>query len=283
MIAMAEHAASPYLFLKLAQQLYGKSPQVLEKEEIKRVSAVARRQAEIEERILATLEASSVVLPASSVEQAIAQVRARYAGDEEFHADLQRSELSEATLRTAIERDLVVEAVLEQVAGRADPVSATEVEIFYLQHAARFEKPETRTLRHILVTINDTLPGSERAVAQGKIDAIQARLAKDITRFAEQALKHSECPTGMNGGLLGTLPRGKLFPELEAVAFGLAAGQLSAVVESPLGFHVLWCEAIDPGRGVPLSEAHEGVRKHLTDNRRQVLQKSWIAGLFKAD
>lgn len=278
---MSDLATSPYLFLKLAQELYGKSPQALEPEERKRVSTVARRQDEIERRILATIEASSVVLPDSSVEQALAQVRERYQSDDEYHADLQRSDLTHETLRTAIERDLIVEAVLEQVAGRAEPVSATEVEIFYLQHAARFKKPETRTLRHILVTINDTLPGSERAAAQEKIDAIQARLAKDIARFAEQALKHSECPTGMNGGLLGTLPRGQLYPELEAVAFELAAGQLSAAVESPLGFHLLWCEAIDPARVVPLPEAREGVLKHLTDNRRQTAQSAWVKGLFK--
>ncbi len=278
---MSELATSPYLFLKLAQELYGKSPQALEPEERKRVSTVARRQDEIEQRILETVEASSVVLPNSSVAQALAQVRERYQSDDEYHADLQRSDLNHATLRTAIERDLIVEAVLEQVAGRADPVSATEVEIFYLQHAARFEKPEMRTLRHILVTINDTLPGSERAAAQEKIDAIQARLAKDITRFAEQALKHSECPTGMNGGLLGTLPRGKLFPELDTAAFELVAGQLSAVVESPLGFHVLWCERIDPGRVVPLAEARAGVSKHLTDNRRQTAQSAWVKSLFK--
>lgn len=278
---MSELATSPYLFLKLAQELYGKSPLALEPEERKRVSAVARRQDEIERRILATVEASSVVLPNSSVKQALAQVRERYQSDDEYHADLQRSDMTHETLRTAIERDLIVEAVLEQVAGRADPVSATEVEIFYLQHAGRFEKPETRTLRHILVTINDTLPGSERAAAQEKISAIQARLAKDLTRFAEQALKHSECPTGMNGGLLGTLPRGKLFPELEAVAFELAAGQLSAVVESPLGFHILLCDTIDPARTVQLAESREGVRILLTDNRRQSLQKNWIAALFK--
>jgi len=278
---MSEFATSPYLFLKLARELYGKSPQTLEPAERKRVSTVARRQDEIERRILSTVEASSVVLPNSSVEQALAQVRGRYQSDDEYHADLQRADLNHETLRTAIERDLMVEGVLEQVAGRTDPVSATEVEIFYLQHAARFEKPETRTLRHILVTINDTLPGSERAAAQEKINAIRVRLAKELTRFAEQALKHSECPTGMNGGLLGTLPRGKLFPELEAVAFELTAGQLSVVVESPLGFHVLWCEAIDPGRVVPLAEAREGIHKHLTDNRRQNAQSAWVRGLFK--
>lgn len=278
---MSEFASSPYLFLKLAQELYGKTPQALETREHQRVTTVARRQEEIERRILATIEASSVLLPDSSLDQAVEQIRMRYPSDAEYHADLQRSDLSHEALRAAIERDLIVEAVLEQVAGRAAPVGWTDVEIFYLQHAERFRKPETRRLRHILVTINDALPGSERTAAQKKIDAIRARLDKDIERFAEQALKHSECPTGMNGGLLGELPSGKLYPELDAVAFALTNRELSAVVESPLGLHVLWCEAINPTRLVPLDEVREGVFKHLAERRRQVAQSDWVKNLFR--
>lgn len=280
MTRLVEHATSPYLLLKLAQELYGRSPQALEKEEIKRVTHVARRQAEIEDRILATLEASSVVLPSSSVGQALAQVRSRYPTEDDFLVDLQRNDLTPKTLRTAIERDLIVEATLEQVAGRIEPVSETEVEIFYLQHAPRFTKPETRTLRHILITINDTLPGNERLAALEKIEAIRGRLAKDLSRFSEQAMKHSECPTAMHGGLLGTLPRDKLYPELEAVAFAMKEGVLSEIVESPLGFHLMLCDAIDPIRHVPLAEAQAGILKHLTESRRVALQKVWIKGLF---
>lgn len=278
---MVESSVSPYLFLKLAQELYGKSPQALETGEVKRISSVARRQAEIEERILGTLEASSVVLPSSSVDQAITQVRSRYEGEQDFQADLLRNDLTQESLRTAIERDLTVEAVLEQVATRAEPVTDTEVEIFYLQHIARFQKPEIRTLRHILVTINEHLPGSERDAALKKVEAIRARLIKDVTRFAEQAMKHSECPTAMQGGLLGNLARGKLYPELDEIAFSLPVGQLSTIIESPLGFHVVLCDAVDLARVVPFEEAQAGVQRHLAESRRQAQQKNWIKELFK--
>jgi peptidyl-prolyl cis-trans isomerase C len=274
-------AVSAYLTLKLAHALFGKSPEALAPDEQQRVAAVAQRQTAIEQRILATIEASSVVLPDASVAHTLDEIRGRYTDADAFHADLARTGLTDASLRAAIERDLVVEAVLEQIAGHAPPVSATDIEIFYLQHADRFTKPETRRLRHILVTINDALPGSERPAAQAKIAAIHARLCKEPARFAEQALKHSECPTAMNGGLLGALPRGKLYAEIDAVAFALPSGGLSDVVESPVGFHILLCESIDPERAVPLAEAHERVRAHLDENRHQAAQKAWVAGLFK--
>lgn len=271
--------AEPWLILKLAREFYGKPPQALASDESRHIAAIAQKQAEIERRILASVEAAGVLLPRSAVDCALDEIRARYDDEEAFHADLERADLSVESLRAAIERDLAVEAVLESVAGRVPEVSDTDVEIFYLQNRAKFKKPETRTLRHILVTINDDLRGSERPAAQAKASAIRARLTKDPSRFAEQALKHSECPTAMNGGLLGTLPRGQLYAELDAIAFALPAGGLSELVESPLGFHILFCERIDPQRSVSFAEAREKVRAHLTEQRRQAAQKAWIASL----
>lgn len=271
----------PYLTLKLARELYAKAPDALDAAERQRVTKVAKRQQEIEQRILASANAALVVLPAASVEACVKDIRDRYQDEPEFEADLARAGLDLAELRAAIERDLKVEAVLEQVGAAVTPVSDTEVEIFYLQHHERFTRPETRTLRHILITINDQMPGSERAAARAKVEAIRARLVKDGSRFGEQALKHSECPTAMNGGLLGKVPRGKLYPEVETAAFALLPGEVSDIVESPIGFHVVLCDAIEAGSDVPLAEVAERVRDHLLSARRAAAQKAWIAGLFQ--
>ena len=272
---------SPYLRLKLARQLYSKNPDALDESERKRVAAVAARQQEIEQRILGSAKAALVVLPEASIEACIKDIRDRYPDEPEFEADLGRSGLTIESLRGAIERDLKVEAVLEQVAAATPAVSETEIEIFYLQHLERFKKPETRSLRHILITVNDAVPGSTRDAALAKIEAIRERLLKDVGRFSEQALKHSECPTAMNGGLLGKVSRGKLYAEVEAVAFALAAGELSTVVESELGFHIVLCDAVAPESTVPLAEVRQRVRDHLSGSRHAAAQKAWIASLLQ--
>jgi nitrogen fixation protein NifM len=276
---MAPEAA--YLSLKLARELFQKTPDALDAAEKQRVAAVAQRQQEIESRILATPNAAQVVLPQASVEACLKDIRDRYPDEAEFEADLARCGLNAQTLREAVERDLVVEAVLEQMVGSAADVGDTDVEIFYLQHSVRFRRPEMRSLRHILVTVNDDLPGSARDAARAKIDAIRERLLKDPGRFGEQALKHSECPTAMNGGLIGKVPQGKLYPEVEAPAFALQAGEISAVVESPLGFHLLLCEAVHPAAQVPFAEVREKIRAHMAEQRRMAIQKAWVAGLLR--
>jgi peptidyl-prolyl cis-trans isomerase C len=271
-----------YLTLKLAGELYKKSPGALASNERKRVDEVAARQRQIEKRILTTPEAAQVVLSPSAIEQSVAAIRARYTGSDEFLTDLAANGLDEAQLRRAIGQDLVVEAVLESVASRAGAVDDTEIEIFYLMHRQRFRKPETRALRHILVTINDMVPGSERGAALAKIEGIRARVAGSAKRFEQEVLKHSECPTAMNGGVLGRMPRGQLFPELEAAAFALRVGESSQVLESPIGFHILRCDSIDPERQMELDQVRDSIRSQLAETRRSKAQKAWIAGLFRA-
>ncbi len=270
---------SLYLSLKLAVKLFGRPLETLGPDELQRVATVAARQLEIETLILATAQAAQVILPASSIDSGLMEIRKRYESDEDYHADLERVGLNAPGLRQAIARGLVVEAVLEKVAVAAEAVSETEVEIFWLINKSRFRCLETRVLAHILITIDDQLPGSERHVVRDKIAAIRARLVKDPLRFAEQALKHSECPTAMNGGLLGSVARGKLYPELEAVAFALAENELSVAVESELGYHLIHCVAIHPERQLQFPEAGLSIRESLEQQRRSQCQKAWIKAL----
>lgn len=272
---------NPYLTLKLSQELYRKPPASLEPVERQRVDSAAARQTEIEKRILSSAEAAQVVLPASSLAQALAEIRNRYSSEDEFLADLENSGLDPDGLITSVERDLKFDAVLDRVASRVVDVSETDIEIFYLMHRDRFRQPEVRSLRHIMVTINESLKGNDRASARRKIDNVRARLLKSPQRFAELALKYSECTTAMNGGSLGDVQRDQLYSELEKVAFSLSAGELSRVVESPMGFHVIHCVSIESASEQPLSSVRDKIRSFLVESRRRSAQKEWIASLFR--
>lgn len=269
-----------YLVLKLSQALFQKAPGLLAPKERQRVEQVASRQLEIEQRILATPEAAQIHVPETSLNAAVAEIRGRYATRAEYLADLDNAGLDESTLRVAIARDLRFEAVLERVASREAKVSDLDAEIFYFIHREKFRRLENRTLRHILVTINDDLPGSDRVSAWRHVEALQTQLKNAPDRFADLALKHSECPTAMQGGLLGTLRRGQLYPELEPVAFALRLGELSEIVESPMGFHLLYCVAIEDESFVPFSVVREKIRAHLSARRQKAAQRQWIASLF---
>ena len=249
--------------------------------EQQRLDSVASHQQRIERRILASSEAVQVVLPESSLAQALAEIRRRYSSEDEFLSALENAGMDHDALVDAVERGLKLDAVLDRVASQITDVGETDIEIFYLVNRDKFRKPENRTLRHILVTINGTQKGNDRASSRRRIDNVRARLLKSPHRFAELAMKYSECTTAVNGGLLGAVERGELYPELERVAFSLEVGELSRVVESPMGFHVIDCVSAESGCEQPLSLVREKIRTHLVESRRRAAQREWIASLFR--
>ncbi len=265
-----------YLALKAAQKIYGKAPPALQAEEFERVQKMAQQQHKLEARVLTTAEARDVMVPASTLDAAMQEVRGRYASEDEFASDLERNGLNEASFASALERELKVEAILEKVGSQADKVSGMDVELYYQYHPEQFRRPETRLARHILITINDTIAENRRDAAHKRISEIATRLAKEPLRFEEQALKHSECPTALDGGKLGDLPRGKLFPELEASLFQLKAGEVSGVLESELGFHVLRCDTITAASVLSFADAKQHIQKLMQQKRKRVCQQAWV-------
>ncbi|HSJ79736.1 MAG TPA: nitrogen fixation protein NifM [Thiobacillus sp.] len=278
---MTEQAVA-YLELKAAQNLFGKPPTALEAEQREHVRRMAAKQFSLEARVLAAPEARDAMVPPASLAAAMAEIRKRYADEADFHADLQHNGLDEAGFMDALERELLVEAILEKVGTRAAQVSDIDVELYYQYHPDQFRRQETRRARHILVTVNDDLPDNTRPVAQNRIEAVAARLARDPKRFEEQAMKHSECPTALQGGILGDMPRGQLYPELDAALFEMHEGEVSAILESPMGLHLLHCDAITPAAVLTLKEARGPIRSLLEQRRKRVCQGAWVKQLLNS-
>ncbi|MDD2686246.1 MAG: nitrogen fixation protein NifM [Gallionella sp.] len=270
-----------YLALKAAQKIYGKEPDALPADELARVQKMAQKQHELEARVLRSHEARDAMVPQATLQAAMAEIRGRYPDEDDFSNDLARNGLDEAGFSSALERELKVEAILEKVAANEARISDMDVELYYQFHPDQFRRPETRLARHILVTINESMPENTREVAHKRITEIAARLAKEPQRFEEQALKHSECPTALEGGKLGDLPRGKLFPELDQALFELNAGEVSGVLESELGFHVLRCDNITLANVLEFDEAKQHIRKLMEQKRKRVCQQEWIKGLIE--
>ncbi len=242
--------------------------------------AEARRQADrtwsIESLVLASAEAAEVILPSTQVDAAYAELLSRYTDDTAFEADLRSNGLNRELLRQALHRELVFDSVMQRVAARRLTVSQIDARLYYEFHVDRFLVPEQRTARQILITINDDFVENRRRAAQSRIRAMAAKLKRGPNRFADQARKHSECPSALEGGKLGNIRRGQLFPELDSALFSMAEGAVSDVVETEVGFHLLWCEKIIPARAIPFAKAEPRIRALLEERNRRNCQKAFI-------
>lgn len=271
----------PYNRLRTALMLYGKPLVELGPEEIQKVKSQADKEFLIEQRILESSEAVGVVVSAAELELALQEIREKYQDAESFHASLEASELDEETLRVALARQCKVNTILDKVDSR-QPVVIEDVEIgiYYHEHFQKFQQPERRDAYHIVISINEDFPENSRPRALERMQAIAAKLEKKPQLFEDLAGRHSECPTAMRGGRIGQVRRGQLFPSLDEALFSLKPGQISPIVESEMGFHLLLCKEIQGPQTLSLKKATPHIRKILADRVREKRRREWIAGLM---
>jgi peptidyl-prolyl cis-trans isomerase C len=274
--------AHGYHMLRAALDTYQRNLAELGPDELAEVRRIADKSYEIESLVVESEEARDILITAEEVERAFEAIASRYTDRGELAEDLQHNGLDEELLRASLRRELLFDAVMQRVGARTVEVGELDILLYYEMNRDRFSFSEKRTARHILITVNPSYPDNTPETALARIEELAERLQMRPNRFASLARRHSECPSAMEGGKLGTLTRGQLYPELDAVLFGLDAGQVSDVVESELGFHVLLCERIEPAGQIPITKAREGIRQLLEKRKRRNCQKAWLGQLRRA-
>ncbi len=304
-----------YNLLRAALSLFKKSPNELTETELSQARTQALNEFRIESRVLNTPEAAAVIITEQELQQAYQEIRNRYDDDdcmdaggttpgmgeveqrmeqlpramheaiaeEAFFRDLEKNQLDKDSLLAALHRQCKVNTVLDLVASRAPAISDVDIGIYYHLHADQFNLPERREACHIFISINPDYAENTHETALARAQELADKLRKKPHKFGDLALRHSECPTALQGGVLGTVPRGTLYPELDVVLFNLKPGQVSEVVKSEIGFHVLLCKSIQRSETLSLAKATPKIRKLLEERARRTCQRAWVAGLANAD
>ncbi len=269
-----------YHLLRAAADLYSLGLAVLSAEQWPQVEARARQSFDLETLVLNAAEAQAVCVPDAQIDQALEAVRARYADEAAFLDELTQNGIALPVLRRALQRELTFDAIIRAQGARHAPITEAEALEFYAQHVERFRQPERRDARHLLITINDEFTENQRAVARARIDDLARQATPgDVAAFGQLARRYSECPSALQDGQLGALTPGQLYPALDAALFAMTQGAVSGVLESPLGFHLLLCEAILPARVLSFEQARERIHQALSERRARETQKVWIAAL----
>jgi nitrogen fixation protein NifM len=265
-----------YAKMRAALELFDKPLAELSTSEYQQMLQQVNREMAIAKRILETREASDVLITDAVIQRNADTLMTRFDSEEAFHRALQDNELDYEGLLLAVEQELRVEAVLEKVLSRNVRVSEEETEIYYYQHLERFELPETRTVRHILITINEAFPENHFTMAEKRLAKIRAQIVKGGEPFAALAGRHSECPSAMHQGLLGRIKPGQLYPQLDQVLFAMQEGEVSDIVSSPVGLHLLYCEQIHKTQQLEYAEVREKLHEHLENKKRKYLLREWL-------
>jgi peptidyl-prolyl cis-trans isomerase C len=178
--------------------------------------------------------------------------------------------------RTGLARQKFMET---QWAGKID-VNDADAQAYYQGHPKEFEKPEQVHASHILIAPdpNAADPNEAKAVAKAKAEELLKEV-KGGGDFAELAKANSSCPSKVKGGDLGTFGRGQMVKPFEDAAFVLKPGEVSDVVETQFGYHIIKVTEHLGAETIPLEEAKAGIIQRLSAQKKQRVVQEYLQGL----
>jgi peptidyl-prolyl cis-trans isomerase C len=233
------------------------------REEIVKVAT----QKMVDTRLLAQEARRKNLAPDKAViDEALAQVEEQAGGPEGLEAALTRLGATREQLRAnAVDTELVKILVEKEIEPQVT-VTAAEVSTFYDENPERFERPDMVRARHILARITPNATADDKKKARARAQAAHKRVLAGED-FATVASEASEGREASNGGDMGYISRDSMMPELTNVAFSLEVDQISDIIETRFGFHILKVEDKRPASKMTFSEAKGPVRQLIEENK----------------
>jgi peptidyl-prolyl cis-trans isomerase C len=196
--------------------------------------------------------------------------------DQAFLFKIKEGGFTEASYREDIRQQRSVQRLVSEGVLASIDVSDEEIEEFYDANIDQMKMPEAIQARHILVKPGDS--EEAKKAAQDKIAEAQKKL-QDGADFAAIAIEYSEGPSAPQGGDLGFFGRGQMVPEFEDAAFALQTGELSDIVETPFGFHLIIVDERREERIVVVEEASERIYEFLTQGQLEATMGELVESL----
>ena len=217
------------------------------------------------------------VVDDAAVYQRLQGVKGEFRSEEEFRAQVEAGGFNEATYLEDLRQQLSVEQLISEDVARRSRVTNEEIDQFYVENLDAMQLPEEIHVSHILIKVerdNETAA----AAAREKIDDLLAE-ARNGSDFGALAREHSAGPTASQGGDLGFFGRGQMVAPFERAAFALQPGEISDVVRTQFGFHIIMLEAHRGGELLVKAAVTNSIAEHLTQQKSQSDLETFVRDL----
>jgi len=214
------------------------------------------------------------------VDEALAEMRSQFRSDDAFQSRLIDEGYTEESYREHLFQLVSArkyhDSLIDDVA-----VSDADIHEFYLENPDLFRISDSVRARHILVAVRRADGEAAMEAAREKIETILERLESGAD-FAELASQFSDDSSAERGGDLGYFPRGQMVDSFEQAAFSLEPGEVSDVVQTPFGLHLIKIEDKKPPQIVDEELVREDVRDYLFERKRAQKLEDEMASLRAA-
>jgi len=196
------------------------------------------------------------------VEAKITQARGRFSSEADFTKALRDLDMSEKDLREYTRRELIITNFVAATIAPKATVGEEEITRFYDLNVDKFRQDEQVRASHILCGVDAKASAEEKKKAREKAERLRKELANGAD-FATVAKENSTCPSSKKGGDLGFFGKGQMVPPFEQAAFALKPGEISDVIETQFGYHIIKQTERTKAETVPFSAARSRIEDYL--------------------
>lgn len=179
-----------------------------------------------------------------------------------------KTKASAKDLKEAARRSIIINNYVEKKVSAKIKVTDQDVRRFYDVNQVKFRKDVQLRASHILCGVGANASADEKQKARKKAADLLKKV-KGGADFAKLAKENSSCPSKTQGGDLGFFGRGDMVPPFEQAAYALKPGQVSDVVESKYGYHIIKLTDTKKAETIKFEDVKERIRDLLTTQKKQ--------------
>ena len=214
------------------------------------------------------------------ISRALKQYQAQFDDEISFEIKLQEGGYNKSRFQEYLKQQLSVQKWIQKFVLKDITVSESEIHEFYLENEQQFTAPEKIRARHILLQVKPQASDLERESAMKALAEIKMEIDSGAD-FAALAKARSQDSSAADGGDLGFFERGQMVKPFEQVAFDLTAGEVSGIVETRFGFHLIQLVERKPAVRYEEKDQAEEIRFYLLQQKYQHAVEDAVTRLKK--
>jgi peptidyl-prolyl cis-trans isomerase C len=219
--------------------------------------------------LLQEVKSRQISVSDTEVGAQIDQLKQRFPSEDEFQKALASRKVTLDVLREDTRKEMAVARMVEAEVKPKVRIQESEVKDYYDKNPNQFQQPQTFRASHILIGVDGAAGADEKKAAREKAEALLKR-AKNGEDFAALAREHSDDGGSKTaGGDLNYFQKGQMVPEFQAAVESLTIGEISGIVESQFGYHIVLLTDTRPARTIPLAEVSTRIGQYLTTRAHQ--------------
>jgi parvulin-like peptidyl-prolyl isomerase len=223
-------------------------------------------------------EKEGATIGEKEVADQLAQIKAGFPDEATFNQTLTASGMTLVQLESSIKDQLLYQFLYDKVAPESE-VTTPEVQAYYDKNKAQFQSTAQSQLSHILISVPATATPEQAAAGKKTAEDVLKQLLTGAD-FATLAKKYSDDPgSAANGGDLGMSTTDNYVPEFKAAADQLKKGQMSGLVKTDYGYHIILKTDDQPAGQQKLEDVADTIKSSLVQEKRNTVFQAYLTAL----